>query len=361
MFSRRNNPLIAIICIGFAFILGISNAFTGDFGLLFFVLGIIFIPLTLISIFNNLPTKKQQIETTLDKKFDVAEKSKEQRNQYSIIDKELKGKILAKHIPSELHKITDLNKLTLECIHPIEISELINNNPYMRNISLKGPFYFKNMIYNKFQILTISVSKNSEVKNILSAISNQINIESLGFYGCSGILCNDDFKIQYPRLSSLTINVCDLIEFPYHFFRCPKLEYITLSNNRISHLNRTEIKKAIILEVPLKSLSITSNLIRRIPVELLNFPKIESIYIGNNPISKRRLKSLKKKYPDVIKFGYRQEEVMRRFMHPDSWILLYVLLSILLIIMPYWFFDSIIGSTLLSILVITAWLTFTQK
>ncbi|MBI6115978.1 leucine-rich repeat domain-containing protein [Salegentibacter maritimus] len=350
MAKRKNGCWIHVITL--ILVIVVLMAIDGSLGVL---LSIISIPVGLIALISYFSTerKENKPDRTADKFNGLTPKKNKKSfkpQQFKYKNKELVGRIEGVNLPNEIKNISDLKSLVLSTTHPFEISDFVNKNPEIRYLSLTGPFWFKNNIKPTLNHLTINSNDN-----FYTVIRQFSNLHQLHFLTLRINNLKVEEILQFCRsVNTLSLHI-GLIEFPYEVLRLPNLQFLDLSHNKIETISEQNIKYYSSKKLKIQTLNLSFNKLKTVPSSLFELNTRITINLKENPIKTRYLKKLYKEYNDQVGFSYDQNRIATRTFHPQTWLTLKILLSLLLVLFPIMILESFLGSVLLGVFVWSAW------
>lgn len=350
--SRQNSGR-GFIGLVLAAVFGIFMAIGGSPEYLLYLVGFIFIPILFMLLTKwTSPERGQALHEEREEQNETVLNVKEVSKPapYKLTGYQLSGILKETEIPKDIQDLTFLININLHTVHPIEISEFINQNRNLKNLTLSGPFWFKRNI--KVQVRKLSLYKNENVNVFLENLEKRWNITEIEISSCP----IDILKLLEisGKASHITIKN-SISNFPYELLNSPFLEYLNLSNNHISRLSRKELVKTNLEGSSLKVLNLAENRLNKIPTELFRINSLAKVYLYSNPIRKRNLKMLIRKHDDKIFLDSGLLVKATRTFHPDTWVAIKILFSVIFVLFPYFVSGSLTGSFLCAIFVFIIW------
>ncbi len=331
---------------------GIVLASDGNFQYLIYLILFISIPLLLIYLmrfFSSDLNKDQQSEEKLYEAVKEAQKAPEGKS-YRINKNELTGAIKSSNLPAEIRNLQNLETIRLNTDHPIEISSLINQNQNLKYLSLSGQFWLKDKVTP--EILNLSLNYIENISETLDRFINRQKIEVLTIKS-SKIDIEDVYHFS-RNVKTLTLR-SELQEFPYELMNLPYLKVLDLSNNKISRISDKKLQRTKMQESNLQVLNLSTNYLKTVPLSCFHISSLKFINLNNNPLKKRVLRELQRNYSGKVLLSYDQKKIASRTLHPQTWLTLKILLSLILVLFPMVVFGSFLGSVLIGIFVWSAW------
>ncbi len=350
MAKKNGGCWIHIITLGLVIVA--LMAIDGSLG---YLLSFISIPIVLIAVISYFsPDKKKNELDGATEKFnnERPEKIKEtyKPQPFKYHRRELVGLIEGETLPDEIKKISDLKFLQLSTIKPVEISDFINQNPNISYLSLQGPFWFKNNI--KLTLFHLTIKSNDNIYTIIRQFSNLHQLRSLELHVKNLLL---EEILQFCKTIKTLILRANLVEFPCEIFNLPHLEYLNISHNKIKKISEKDVLYYSAPRTKPLDINLSHNKLKKVPISFLRLSSGIKLNLKENPITTSHLKKLHKNYKDQIHLSYDQERIASRTFHPQTWLGIKILISLLIILIPYLFFNSLSGSFFVSIFVISSW------
>ncbi|WP_300435977.1 hypothetical protein [Christiangramia sp.] len=345
----KQNSGCGIYGLIFCLLGGFILALEGNFLYLIYLICFITIPLLFIWMMKSAENKGIQEQEKKEGIGKPLTNRKSRKEQFTIKEGELRGALNERELPENIKNLTDLEKIHLTTLYPIELSKLINQNSRLRYISLSGPFWFKNNIGPGIQELLLYDHDN------IDKILNKIDQQRLYTLVVSSNRIDVQGLIRFVKnLNSLTIS-CGLKEFPYELLNLKKLQYLDLSKNQINNISKKSLQRTDIQGSNLKALYLSENNLKTLPLSFFYIKTLKYVHLKGNPLKKRILKELQRNFSDKVILSYSQKEMATRTFHPRIWFALKVLLSLIIVLFPIIVFGSFVGSVLIGIVVWSAW------
>ncbi len=194
-----------------------------------------------------------------------------------------------KKIPENMENLRGLQRLNLSQNMISEVSSDLSSLSELINLNLSDNKIVKidESLYT-LPLEDIELSANAITSLELSGLE-ELERLSLDENPLSRIYISDDFA---PCLQEFSCDSCYLESFIE--FNSRKLESLCLSSNKIS-----SIPENIGQYSNLTKLDIDNNTIEELPYEMTNMTRLQTLYIGGNPLSKEAKEVIKILNPDI--------------------------------------------------------------